>query len=250
MSATESHGQMNTIEHLAAKDVFPLHAFGVDISITNQILVMWGAMFLIILFFFIASRKVKSIPHKVQNFAEIYLTVLWEPLEPSLGDKKWLPFFCAIFSLIFFCNLLGAIPGATPPTANINFTASLAFVVFLATHIVGVYKHGTQKYLLSLAPSGIPLPILIFLFPIEIVGQLVRPFSLAIRLFANLFAGHVVMLSIVGLIFVFKSYWIIPGSLFGNLIISLFEVFVAFIQAFIFTFLSAFYIGSALKTEH
>ena len=241
---------MDIIGHLSSKVWVPLKIGNLDISITNQIVVMWVAAVLVILFFYFSGRKTSVVPTPLQNFAEMYISALWQTIEPIVHDRIWLPFFCGLFSFILSCNLLGAIPGVTPPTANINFTATLAAMIFLIAQGVGIKKHGAVKYFSGMAPSGVPWPILIFLIPIEIMSQLARPFSLAVRLFANLFAGHAVILTIVGLIFVFKSYYVIPGSLIVDLAISMFEIFIAFIQAFIFTFLSAFYIGTSLEGEH
>ncbi len=241
---------MNVLEHISRRVIYPISLFGIDVSITNEILVLWIAVFLVCLLFALASRSPKIIPGRIQNFAEIYVTTLWEYLEPIVRDRTWLPFFCGLFSVILFCNLLGIVPGFLPPTVNINFTATLAVIVFITSQIVGIKTNGLARYLKSFAPPGVPGPVLVFIVPIEIISQLARPFSLAIRLFANLFAGHAVILTIVGMIFIYKSYWVASGSLFGNLAVSAFEIFVALIQAFIFTFLSAFYIGSALNLEH
>lgn len=241
---------MNIIEHLLPKVIFPIQIGPVNLSITNQVLVMWLAAALVVLFFYLAGRKPTLIPHKLQNAAEIYIEALWDNIEPIVHDKAWLPFFCALFSFIFFINLLGLFPGLTPPSSNINFTASLAIIIFLLAHSVGIKQHGLIKYLKSFAPSGIPWPVLIFIVPVEIVSQIARPFSLSVRLFANMFAGHAVMLTLLSLIFVFKSFYILPGPLIGNILVSAFEIFISLIQAFIFTFLSAYYIGSAIESDH
>jgi len=119
--------------------------------------------------------------------------------------------------------------------------------VFIVVQAAGVYHHGLPGYLRSFVPEGVPLPIAVFMIPIEIVSQLARPFSLAIRLFANMFAGHAVMLVLISLIFLFKSYVILPLPVLGNTLILAFEIFVAFIQAFIFTYLSGLYIATALE---
>jgi len=241
---------MNVIEHISSTVIIPLNIFGIDISITNQVAILFLAVISIILFFYFAGKKASIVPNKLQNFAEIYLTTLWDSLESVIGDKRWLPFFCAIFSIILFVNLLGSFPLAVPPSANINFTATLAIIVFLTAHISGLKKNGVSKYFSSFVPSDLPLPLLLFIVPIELVSQIARPFSLAVRLFANVFAGHAVTLTIIGLIFVFRNIFEIPGSVFGHVIVSGFEIFIAFIQAFIFTFLSAFYVGSAIDPEH
>jgi len=141
--------------------------------------------------------------------------------------------------------LLGLVPLLAGPTTNINVTAALAIIVFLTVQVTGVVKHGPLGYLKSMIPSGVPLPIAVFLFPVEIVSQFAKPFSLAVRLFANMFAGHAVMLLIISLIFLFKSYLILPLPIIGNTAIMMFEIFVAFIQAFVFTYLSALYIATA-----
>src|SRR3989339_230870 len=240
---------MNIFSHLSDRIIVPLKIAGIDISITNEIIVMWVAIFFIILFFYFGSKKTSIIPNRFQNLVEMYVLTLWENIEPIVQSRAWLPFFCGLFSLILFCNLLGGIPGIVPPTVNINFTATLALCIFLITQIVGIKQNGIKKYFLSFVPLDVPFWILVFIVPMEILSQLIRPFSLSIRLFANIFAGHAVTLTIIGLIFVFKSYWVLPGSLIGHVFISAFEVFVAFIQAFIFTFLSAFYIGSSLNLE-
>ncbi|OGC05659.1 ATP synthase F0 subunit A [candidate division WOR-1 bacterium RIFOXYA2_FULL_36_21] len=240
---------MNIFSHISERIVVPLKIAGIDLSITNEILVMWIAIFCIILFFYFGSKKVSIVPNRFQNLVEMYVLTLWENIEPIVLNRAWLPFFCGLFSLILFCNLLGGIPGIVPPTVNINFTATLAVCIFLITQIVGIKQNGIRKYFLSFVPSNVPFGILIFIIPMEVLSQFIRPFSLSIRLFANIFAGHAVTLTIISLIFIFKSYWVIPGSLIGHLLISVFEIFVAFIQAFIFTFLSAFYIGSSLNLE-
>src|SRR3989339_2069434 len=231
---------MDIFEHISQKVIYPINIKGLDLSITNEIVVLWASVVLIGLFFFLASRKVKILPHRAQNMGEIYIAMLWEYLEPIVHDKSWLPFFCSLFSMILFCNLLGLIPEVIPPTTNINFTAALAILVFAVTLYAGIKNNGFGKYLRSFIPGGMPWPILFFIVPIELISQLARPFSLAVRLFANIFAGHAVVLTIIGMIFMFKSYWVIPGSVLGVIVISAFEIFVALIQAFVFTFLAAF----------
>lgn len=241
---------MNIIQHLSERTILSLNVWGIDISITNEIIVLWVAFLLICLFFYFSGKNANIIPHKLQNISEMYISSLWYYIEPIIKDKTWLPFFCALFSFILFCNLLGILPGVVPPTANINFTATLAVIVFLLSNVVGIKKHGMKQYFSSFIPSGIPKFMVPIFLPIEVLSILTRPLSLSIRLFANIFAGHAVTLTLISLIFVFKSYWVVPGSVFGNTIISLFEIFIALIQAFIFTFLSAFYIGSSIKLEH
>jgi len=243
---------MNLFEHLKQVEILPL-AFGpLNLSITNGVLVSFLAAGLVFLFFFTVSRKAKLQPTPWQSIAEYMIEFIDKEMLAPLGKEAagWIPFMVTIFSFILFCNLLGIIPGLLPPTSNINVTATLAIIIFITTQVVGVRKHGITGYIKSIVPAGLPLPVTIFLFPVEIIGQLARPFSLAVRLFANMFAGHAIILMLIGLIIIFKNYYIVPFPLMGNVAILAFEVFVSFIQAFIFTYLSSTYIVGALQGEH
>jgi F-type H+-transporting ATPase subunit a len=243
---------MNIFEHLKQVKVFPLQLFGIDVSITNGVLVMFLAAALVVFFFSAVSRKSRLVPFPLQSLAEYMIEFIKTEMLAPLGKEgeAWLPFMVAIFSFILACNLLGIIPGLLPPTSNINITATMAVMVFLTTQIVGIKKHGVLGYLKSIVPAGLPLPVVAFILPVEIVGQFARPFSLAVRLFANMFAGHAIILILISLIFVFKSFYIIPLPVLGTVAILAFEIFISFIQAFIFTYLSASYIVGALQTEH
>jgi len=240
------------LEELKQIKLLELNFFGIDISISNGVITVFAAAFLVILFYSILSRRAKIIPDSLQGAVEYIIQFIREEMLAPLGreGESWIPFVVALFSFILTCNLLGLIPGLLPPTSNINVTATLAVMVFVITQAAGFRKHGFIGYIRTLFPVGIPLVVAIFLFPIEIIGQLARPFSLAIRLFANMFAGHAIILTLLGLIYVFKSYLVIPFPVMGTTAILAFEIFVSFIQAFIFAFLSASYIVGALKTEH
>ncbi|MBU0573790.1 MAG: F0F1 ATP synthase subunit A [Candidatus Margulisbacteria bacterium] len=243
---------MGVVEEIAHKVLFPVAILGQDVSITTLVLLMWLAVFLVFFFFFIASRRVDLLPSGMQIFAEYLISLIDEYVFVNIEvDRRiWLSFLVALFSFILVSNLLGLVPGFTSPSSDINFTATLAVIVFIIVQAVGIRKKGLIKYLSSLVPADVPLPIKFMLFPIELIGQVARPFSLAVRLFANLFAGHMVLLSVIGLILVFRNHAITPFPLIGAVLISAFEMFVAFIQAFIFTFLTSLYIGEALGSEH
>jgi F-type H+-transporting ATPase subunit a len=243
---------MNVLEHLKQVKIIELSISGLDISITNGMITGYLAVFLIILFFFIVSKRAKLVPNLPQTIAEFLIQFIQTEMLAPLGEEAriWLPFIVSLFSYILICNLLGIIPGLLPPTSNINFTATLAIIVFLIVQIAGIKKQGFIGYMKSLVPPGVPVFLAPFLFPIEIIGQLARPFSLSVRLFANMFAGHAIILTLISLIFVFKSFLVIPFPVIGNVAILAFEIFVSFIQAFIFTFLSASYIIGAVQAEH
>jgi F-type H+-transporting ATPase subunit a len=243
---------MEALEHLYQHSVIPLNFFGIDLTITNGVITLWLAVISAFLFFFLSTRRLNQRPTGWQNLVEVFILFVRDEVAGQIKHDrdKWLPFLLSIFSFILFCNLLGLVPDMSGVTGNINTTAALAIVVFVVVQIAGMVKQGVGGYLKSIVPGGLPLPITLFMIPIEIVGQLAKPFSLALRLFANMFAGHAVMLMIFALIFVFKSYFILPLPVIGNVAVLAFEIFVAFIQAFIFTYLSAMYIATATEGGH
>lgn len=240
---------MNVLEHLEQRTIYALKIGTLDLSITNGVITLWLAAALTFIFYFVLSRRMRLVPHPAQNIAEVIILFLRDEVASQLGKEKekWLPFIIAIFSFILMNNLLGLIPGGGSATSNINTTAALALFIFFVVQVTGISRHGFVGYCRSMIPSGLPLPIAIFMIPIEMISQLAKPFSLAIRLFANMFAGHAVMLMLISLIFLFKSYLILPLPILGNTAVLVFEVFVAFIQAFIFTYLSTLYIATALE---
>ena len=140
---------------------------------------------------------------------------------------------------------MGLLPGAANVTGNIAVTFVLTLITFLVTTLFGNKNYWGHIF----KPPGVPLALMPIMVPIEIIGMFTKPFALMIRLFANISAGHIIILSLISLIFIFKSLWLAPASLFFSVFISLIEVLVVAIQAYIFTMLSALYIGSAIE-EH
>jgi F-type H+-transporting ATPase subunit a len=243
---------MNVLEHLSQKVLVPLHVGGLDISISNGVITLWLSAALVFFFFFLSSRRLKMVPGRLQNGMEAILLFIRDEVASQIEEdrERWVPFLTAIFTFILMSNLLGLIPDMSGATANINTTAALALIIFLVVQCTGIVKHGLIGHLKTFIPAGVPIFIALLLIPVEMVSQLARPFSLAVRLFANMFAGHAVMLLIISMIFIFKSYLVVPLSVAGNAVFLAFEIFIAFIQAFIFTYLSAFYIASAQEGGH
>ena len=238
---------MNILEHLAQQTIYPLRIGGIDLTVTNGVITLWTAAILVFAFYFYLSRHLRLVPGRLQNLTETVVLFIRDEVASQIGHGReaWLPFLLALFSFILANNLLGLVPGFSSATGNINTTAALAIIVFLTVQVTGVIQHGLFGYLRSLIPPGVPWPIALFMVPIEIISQLAKPFSLAIRLFANMFAGHAVMLVLLSLIFLFKSYVILPLPVIGNTLVLAFEIFIALIQAFIFTYLAALYIATA-----
>ena len=175
---------------------------------------------------------------------------------PVMGEKNgrtFLPFFLTVFSFIFVMNLLGLVPlpkigGAA--TGTLGSTISLASIVFLISILAGIKYNGVGGFIKGFLPHGLPGFVIPLLFPIEVVGFVIKHGVLAIRLFANMLAGHLVLGGVLGLIFVYKSYALVPVSVPLALFMNFLELLVAFLQAYVFTLLSCLFIGGAVHPEH
>ena len=228
-----------------------LSLFGIDLSITSAVLVIWAAVALVFGFTYLAVLKPAIVPGKLQNLIET-IYEFWDSQIHDLFQEetpRWLPFIFSLFAFVLVCNLLGMVPGVYPITANINNTVTLAVIVFFVYHIAGIKKSGFWKYLKSFVPGGLPVYLVPVVFLVELLSHLIRPFSLALRLFANMTAGHVITFTILSMIFIFKNIWLAGFPLLGSIVIRMFEIFVAFIQAYVFAYLSALYIGLAISEE-
>jgi len=239
----------NKIEFLFMEFELPqIHLLGIDLSITKHVLWMWIASLLLITVFGLAFRKRKLVNSGFANFLEMLVVfVRDEVVYNSLGKKegdKVMPYMLTVFFFVLTCNLLGLIPWGATAYGNVSVTASLAICSFILIQAKGMIKHGPIKYLTGLVPHGIPVFVIPIMIPVEIIGLFTKPFALCIRLFANMIAGHAVILSLMGLIFIAKVY-LIPLPIFGAIVISMLEIFVAFIQAFIFTLLTSLFVSLA-----
>ena len=214
---------------------------------------MWVASILLIALMLRAFRKPRTVPSGLANFFEaIVLFLRDEVVLPIMGEdgKKYLPFLLTLFFFILFCNLLGLIPYSATATGNISVTAGLALCSFLVMLGAGIANNGLFGYFKSLIPSGVPPVLLIILIPVELIGLLVKPFALCVRLFANMTGGHVAILVFLGLISILQSEWIAIGSVPFAVAIYMLEIFVGFVQAFVFTLLSTVFISMAAHPDH
>jgi F-type H+-transporting ATPase subunit a len=229
--------------------------FGVDMSLSLHVVMMLVAAVLLIVLLIPASKRRENAPRgRFANMIEAFVVFIRdEVVTPNLGEKdgrKWLPFFLTIFFFILTLNLVGLIPGMGTATSNINFTAAFALMIFAVFNLSGIRKNGVLHYFTGLIPSGLPLWLLPLMAVIEVVGLFTKAVALALRLFANMTAGHALIFSLLGLIIVFKSHLaaipLVPFTLFIYLI----EILVAFLQAYIFTLLAGLFIGQAVHQEH
>ena len=205
--------------------------------------------------FYVGSRKKAMVPGGLQDMAEMgYETVeqqiAVEVMGPENG-KKWAPFLSTLFFWIFFINIWSTFPFIYfPATSRIAIPIYLALQTWVIFIFVG-FKHQGLGYFRNVVPSGVPGPLLILVVPIEIISKyFIRPFSLAVRLFANMTAGHVVLLALISLIFTFQSYAIATAPVAMGVAVSLLEIFVGLLQAYIFTLLSCVFIGLIRQGAH
>jgi len=257
---TKVHEEDNWIMHHILDHDFiklpPLQigSFTLDLSITYKVLMMMIAAALLIIGLSIAanSNRKNKIPKGFGNFIELIIVFLRdEVVVPSMGHagEKYLPFFFTLFFFILTGNFLGLIPFLSTPTGSISITAGLAIITFIMTQALGMKNNGIFGYWKGLVPPGIPAFVLPIMIIVEFLGILTKPFALCIRLFANMTAGHVVILALIGLIFSL-GYGATPVSIGFALFIYLLEILVGLLQAYIFTMLSALFIGMAVHQEH
>jgi F-type H+-transporting ATPase subunit a len=238
------------------EDGYPVNAKKpIDISITKNVFMMWVSVIVILLIFITAARKYKKeenyVPKGIASFVEpLVLFIRDEVAIPMIGEKKYqkfMPYLLTVFFFIWINNIFGLIPilNGANLTGNIAFTMTMAVFTFIITTINGNKHYWKHIFWMP----GVPVPMKIFLMPIEIVGIFTKPISLMIRLFANITAGHIIVLALMSLIFIFKTIALAPVSIAFSLFITVIEIVVTAIQAYIFTILSALYFGMATE-EH
>lgn len=231
-----------------------LHLFGFDLPITRNVVMMWIASAILLVFFTLAARRAKDpIPRGLRNVLETL--ILWvrdDIARKNIGHgaDRYLPFLLTLFFFVLTCNLLGLIPGMATATSAIGVTAALATMTLFMIQFAGIREYGVIKHFKNLVPHGIPLLLLPVMIVVEVLGVLSRPFALAIRLFANMTAGHVIILSLIGLIFILQTPWVGLAAVPFSLFIFLLELLVAFIQAYIFTMLASLFIGMSAHPAH
>jgi F-type H+-transporting ATPase subunit a len=229
--------------------------FGIDMTPTKHVVFMWLAALLVLLTFTIIAKRYKKslVPKGITNFFEVFILVVRDEIAKTTigkGYERFVPYLLTIFFFILFGNFLGLLPWSATFTSNIGATASLAICSFFMIQIAGIRQNGFFGYYKGLIPHGIPPVLLVLIIPVEILGLFTKPFALAIRLFANMIAGHFVILALIGLIFFMGTVLVAPGAILFAIFIYLLEILVALIQAYIFTILTSMFIGMAVHQEH
>ena len=240
------------------------HLFGIDVSPTKHVVFMIVAAVLVFLTIWYAGRQVQRRQREGKapaGFgAAIEAIVLFIRDDVVLGNighggEKFVPYILTLFFFILYCNLLGLLPWGATPTGNLAVTGSLALISFLVIEISGFQALGPRGYLKTIVfvPPGMTglgaVAMAAIMTPIEIIGKIVKPFALTLRLFANMTAGHFVILALLGLIFIFSSWAVAAGSVAFVVFMMLLELLVAFLQAYIFALLTSVFIG-LMQHEH
>jgi F-type H+-transporting ATPase subunit a len=232
--------------------------------ITKYSILMLVAAGLILWIYIPLAKKIRSGETPLGTFWNLFESLLTfirdKVAKPLIGKHAddYVPFLWTLFLFVLFCNLLGMFPFLGSPTASMSVTAVLAIIVFLFIHIQSTMRYGLKAHLLSFAPPMdmpiyIKLPILVMLWPIEFLGLIIKCFVLAVRLFANMFAGHIVLGTILLFIPMMQNaseglFWSVSiASWLGVVALSFLELFVAFLQAFLFVFLTALFFGGVLE---
>jgi F-type H+-transporting ATPase subunit a len=244
----------------------PIHIGGIelDMSPTKHVVMLLIAALLCCVMLIGAARAHKRHTHAIgrpKGFAAgieaMVLYIRQEVAIPNLGPhgEGYAPFILGLFFFILIANLLGLIPFGSTATGNISVTATLAIITFLVVETAGMRAQGlgylnTIFYWNKELPLAMRIPMFFIMSPVEVIGKLTKPFALTIRLFANMTAGHIVVLALIGLIFAFKSYALGTAPLLMAVAIMMLELFVAFLQAFIFSLLASVFIGQIREAHH
>ena len=260
-----ARGEFDPTTEFEQHEWVPIHLGPLDLSITKAVVYLFLGTALTILLGLVLMRG-RTLNRRHTIGEQIYEVAQVQVAEQGLPGKavgRWFPYVASLLLFIFVVNLIGFIPlpltgetwhgvpvwGIYAATSSLSVTLALAILTFLFTHFEGVRWNGPVRYFKSWIPEA-PKPLLGLIVPLEILGQFMRLISLSVRLFANMLAGHILILTFLGLIFIFESLALLPVLIPATLFY-LFEVIIVVgIQAFIFAALSAIYIGSAIEPEH
>ena len=266
--AALARGTFDPVKEFEQHDWVPIHLGPLDLSITKAVAyLMLGTVLTCLLGIILMRVRLGVVPGERQTVGEtIYEVAQVQIAEQGLPAKaigRWFPYVASLFLFILVVNLLGFIPlpltgetyhgvpvwGIYAATSSISVTLALALLTFVFTHFEGIRWNGPVRYFKSWIPEA-PRVLLFLIVPLEVLGQFMRLISLSVRLFANMLAGHILILTFLGLIFIFQS-WALLFVIFPATLFYVFEVVIVVgIQAFIFAALSAIYIGSAIEPAH
>ena len=248
--------ESNPLEQFEIHPIFELHIGGLDLSISNAAFYMLAATAIIILVLNLAMSRAGHVPTRLQSVAELMYEFIAGMIRDIIGPEgmKFFPYVFTLFTFILVANMLGMFTIFFTTTSHIAVTLALAVTTIVLVIGVGLLKHGLGFFKLF-APSGLPLPMYILITPIEIISFLARPITLAVRLFANMLAGHVMLkifgafvVALGGLAGVFKVAAVLPLA--AAFAITGLEFLVAFLQAYVFAILTVIYLNDVVHMHH
>jgi F-type H+-transporting ATPase subunit a len=223
----------------------PIHIGGIDVSYTNSALLMTIVVVLVTALLVLGTRKRALVPGRWQSLAEMSYEFVADMIDANVGHggREFFPFVFTLFMFILFANFLGMIPYSYTVTSQIVVTFALAAVVFIGVTIIGIVRHGFH-FLRLFVPQGVPPVLLLLLVPIELLSYFIRPFTLAIRLFANMLAGHTMLAIFAGFAASIGLLGILPMGI--DILLVALEVLVAALQAYVFAILTCLYLSDAI----
>lgn len=243
--------------HFQFPEFPPINIFGIniDLTITRHVFFLWVSGLIVAIITISAARKnlKYKVPKGIGNLIEVFVVFIRdEVVVPNMGREglKYMPYLLTTFFFILVMNLIGLVPFGATSTSNVSVTAGLALIAFFMIQVAAIKKQGIKHYLAHLT-GGVHWTLWPIMIPIEILGLFTKPFALCIRLFANMTGGHIVIVSLIGLIFIFKTIWVAPIPIAFAVGINILELFVAFLQAYIFTMLTSLFMGLGMQSsEH
>ncbi len=239
----------NPIEQFKIQPIIPLEAAGVNISFTNSAAMMVVSVILITVFLTLSVRSRALVPGRWQSMAEVFYEFIANMLRDNVGTegRKYFPFIFTLFMFVLFGNVLGMIPGGFTYTSHVIVTFAMALTVFIGVTIIGFARHGLH-FLRMFFPEGAPIATAVILVPIELISYFSRPFSLAVRLFANMTVGHIILKVMGGFVVSLGAFYVVPGVVpFAFLsAVTVLEFGIALLQAYVFTILSCIYLHDAV----
>jgi F-type H+-transporting ATPase subunit a len=239
--ATES----SPLHQFSIERLIPIHIGGVDASFTNSAAFMAAAVVLASGFVLLSTWRAQLVPGRWQSMAELTYEFIARMIDQNVGQegRRYVPFVFTLFMFILLGNLLGMIPYSFTFTSHIVVTFALAALVFVGVTLIGIFRHGFH-FLRLFAPRGVPIILLLLLVPIEVLSYFIRPFTLSIRLFANMMAGHTMLVIFAGFVASLGVFGILPIAM--NTFLVLLELLVAVLQAYVFAILTCLYLRDAI----
>lgn len=237
--------ELHPLEQFKIDRFIPIHIGGVDASFTNSALLMCVAVLLATTLVVWGARRRELVPGRWQSIAELSYEFIANMIDENVGDegRRYFPFLFTLFMFVLLGNCLGLIPYGYTFTGQIIVTFAMAVVVCVGVTIIGFIRHGFH-FLSFFVPHGVPRVLLILLVPIEVLSYCIRPFTLSIRLFANMLAGHTMLAIFGGFVAALGIFGILPLSV--DVLLFFLEILVAVLQAYVFTILSCLYLRDAI----